>query len=203
MSLAARHLGFCALAKCKDRLGMVLIASRGTRARSSGRTRRCLGEAPRPCRQAASAAESALRRSAATGVHRPARVLMNGGCIILADEPTGALNSQRDAEVMALLHKLADTGHTIILITHDREVAAQARRVIEIRDGLDCHVHQQPHAAAGRTGRCDHSGRPGRSREACGSGALTLPLFRVVINPRFTRPFCAVPRTSIVRTASG
>ena len=64
-----------------------------------------------------------------------ARALMNGGHIILADEPTGALDSQSGADVMALLHELADAGHTIILITHDRDVAAQARRVIEIRDG--------------------------------------------------------------------
>jgi len=64
-----------------------------------------------------------------------ARALMNGGRIILADEPTGALDSASGREVMALLHELADAGHTIVLITHDREVAAQARRVIEIRDG--------------------------------------------------------------------
>jgi macrolide transport system ATP-binding/permease protein len=64
-----------------------------------------------------------------------ARALMNGGRIILADEPTGALDSKSGAEVMTLLHELADAGHTIILITHDRTVAAQARRVIEIRDG--------------------------------------------------------------------
>ena len=64
-----------------------------------------------------------------------ARALMNGGRIILADEPTGALDSQSGAQVMALLHELADAGHTIILITHDRAVAAQARRVIEISDG--------------------------------------------------------------------
>lgn len=64
-----------------------------------------------------------------------ARALMNGGRIILADEPTGALDSQSGAEVMALLNELADAGHTIILITHDRNVAAQARRIIEISDG--------------------------------------------------------------------
>ncbi|BAN48024.1 MacB family efflux pump subunit [Metapseudomonas resinovorans] len=64
-----------------------------------------------------------------------ARALMNGGHIILADEPTGALDSHSGAEVMTLLDELADQGHTIILITHDREVAARARRVIEIRDG--------------------------------------------------------------------
>ncbi|QGZ66927.1 MacB family efflux pump subunit [Paraburkholderia acidisoli] len=64
-----------------------------------------------------------------------ARALMNGGHIILADEPTGALDSQSGAEVMALLKELAASGHTVILITHDRDVAAQARRIIEIRDG--------------------------------------------------------------------
>ncbi|MDM0119778.1 ABC transporter permease [Variovorax arabinosiphilus] len=64
-----------------------------------------------------------------------ARALMNGGRIILADEPTGALDSKSGAEVMALLRELADAGHTVIVITHDREVAAQARRVIELRDG--------------------------------------------------------------------
>jgi macrolide transport system ATP-binding/permease protein len=64
-----------------------------------------------------------------------ARALMNGGQIILADEPTGALDSRSGAEVMALLHDLADQGHTIILITHDKEVAGSARRIIEIKDG--------------------------------------------------------------------
>jgi macrolide transport system ATP-binding/permease protein len=65
-----------------------------------------------------------------------ARALMNGGQIILADEPTGALDSRSGAEVMALLRELADQGHTIILITHDRDVAQRARRIIEIKDGL-------------------------------------------------------------------
>lgn len=65
-----------------------------------------------------------------------ARALMNGGHIILADEPTGALDSHSGTEVMALLDELASQGHVIILITHDRNVAARAQRVIEIRDGL-------------------------------------------------------------------
>lgn len=65
-----------------------------------------------------------------------ARALMNGGRIVLADEPTGALDSKSGTEVMQLLHELADAGHTIILITHDRNVAAQARRVIEMHDGV-------------------------------------------------------------------
>ncbi|WP_426205177.1 MacB family efflux pump subunit [Pseudomonas sp. TWP3-1] len=65
-----------------------------------------------------------------------ARALMNGGHIILADEPTGALDSHSGAEVMTLLDELAGQGHVVILITHDREVAQRANRIIEIRDGL-------------------------------------------------------------------
>ena len=64
-----------------------------------------------------------------------ARALMNGGQIILADEPTGALDSTSGKEVMALLQALWREGHTIILITHAREVAEQAQRIIEIADG--------------------------------------------------------------------
>ncbi|TDV35522.1 macrolide transport system ATP-binding/permease protein [Paraburkholderia caballeronis] len=63
------------------------------------------------------------------------RALMNGGHIVLADEPTGALDSNSGAEVMRLLEELAATGHTVILITHDRDVAARAHRTIEVRDG--------------------------------------------------------------------
>ncbi|MDR2877534.1 MAG: MacB family efflux pump subunit [Chromatiales bacterium] len=65
-----------------------------------------------------------------------ARALMNGGRIILADEPTGALDSRSGREVLALLKELAELGHTVILITHDKEVALHAHRLIEIRDGL-------------------------------------------------------------------
>ena len=64
-----------------------------------------------------------------------ARALMNGGHVILADEPTGALDSHSGAEVMKLLNELADAGHTVILITHDQKVADQARRVVRIHDG--------------------------------------------------------------------
>jgi macrolide transport system ATP-binding/permease protein len=64
-----------------------------------------------------------------------ARALMNGGEIILADEPTGALDSRSGAEMLALLKELNARGHTIIIVTHDANVAAHARRVIELRDG--------------------------------------------------------------------
>ncbi len=65
-----------------------------------------------------------------------ARALMNGGQIILADEPTGALDSNSGKEVMKLLKNLSEQGHTIILITHDTHVANHAHRLIEISDGL-------------------------------------------------------------------
>ncbi|MCZ4092269.1 MacB family efflux pump subunit [Sinorhizobium psoraleae] len=64
-----------------------------------------------------------------------ARALMNGGRVILADEPTGALDSQSGDEVMALLREMNENGHTVIVITHSREVAEQADRLIEIHDG--------------------------------------------------------------------
>ncbi len=65
-----------------------------------------------------------------------ARALMNGGPVILADEPTGALDSKSGAEVMARLKLLNAMGHTVLLITHDPAVARQASRVIELRDGI-------------------------------------------------------------------
>ncbi|MSO93269.1 MAG: MacB family efflux pump subunit [Rhodospirillales bacterium] len=65
-----------------------------------------------------------------------ARALMNGGQVILADEPTGALDSRSGGEVMELLRNLAGSGRTVILITHNREIARYARRLIEIKDGV-------------------------------------------------------------------
>lgn len=64
-----------------------------------------------------------------------ARALMNGGDIILADEPTGALDSKSGEDVMKILYDLNDQGHTIIMVTHDPNLAAQAERVIELKDG--------------------------------------------------------------------
>jgi macrolide transport system ATP-binding/permease protein len=64
-----------------------------------------------------------------------ARALMNGGDIILADEPTGALDSHVGEEVMAILKDLHTEGHTIIIVTHDQKVAQHAERIIELSDG--------------------------------------------------------------------
>ena len=64
-----------------------------------------------------------------------ARALMNGGEIILADEPTGALDSKSGERVMKILTALHKEGHTIILVTHDKNIANYANRIIEIKDG--------------------------------------------------------------------
>jgi macrolide transport system ATP-binding/permease protein len=64
-----------------------------------------------------------------------ARALMNGGEIILADEPTGALDSKSGERVMKILNDLHKEGHTIILVTHDKNIANYANRIIEIKDG--------------------------------------------------------------------
>ena len=64
-----------------------------------------------------------------------ARALMNGGEVILADEPTGALDTTSGKEVMHILQELHAAGHTVILVTHDPKVAANAQRIIEVSDG--------------------------------------------------------------------
>lgn len=63
------------------------------------------------------------------------RALMNGGEIILADEPTGALDSHSGEMVMGIIKELHEKGHTIILVTHDKNIANYANRIIEIKDG--------------------------------------------------------------------
>jgi putative ABC transport system ATP-binding protein len=64
-----------------------------------------------------------------------ARALVNEPSLLLADEPTGNLDSRTGREILNLFHKLHEQGNTIIMVTHDREVADQAQRIIHIRDG--------------------------------------------------------------------
>jgi macrolide transport system ATP-binding/permease protein len=82
-----------------------------------------------------------------------ARALMNGGRVILADEPTGALDSRAGEEVMRILAELHAEGHTIILVTHDMAVAAHAQRIIELHDGAVTRDQPTPggRAATGAT----------------------------------------------------
>ena len=64
-----------------------------------------------------------------------ARAIVNGPKLLLADEPTGALDSKSGTQVMELFQKLNDEGVTVLMITHDPEIAAHAKRVVTIRDG--------------------------------------------------------------------
>jgi putative ABC transport system ATP-binding protein len=65
-----------------------------------------------------------------------ARALVNHPSILLADEPTGALDTSTSYDIMNLFEKLYEDGNTIILVTHEHDIAARARRIISIRDGL-------------------------------------------------------------------
>ncbi len=76
-----------------------------------------------------------------------ARALINDPAVLLADEPTGNLDTKTSADIMALFDKLNGEGRTIIMVTHDEEVARQARRIIRLRDGLivaDDRMTKQP-----------------------------------------------------------
>ncbi len=81
-----------------------------------------------------------------------ARALVNRPSILLADEPTGNLDSATSAEIMAVFTHLHDTGQTIIMVTHEYDIAARAERVIMLRDGQieshDADISAVPHAAA-------------------------------------------------------
>lgn len=75
-----------------------------------------------------------------------ARALVNDPSILLADEPTGNLDSKTGIEIMALFARLHTTGNTIILVTHEADIAAYAHRVISIRDGqVEKDYRQEPH----------------------------------------------------------
>ena len=64
-----------------------------------------------------------------------ARALVNDPHVILADEPTGNLDSRTSDEIMGLLTRLNETGKTIIMVTHENDIASWARRVVRLRDG--------------------------------------------------------------------
>ena len=65
-----------------------------------------------------------------------ARALVNHPSILLADEPTGNLDSRTGEEIMQLLETLYENGHTVILVTHEEDIARHARRIVRLRDGL-------------------------------------------------------------------
>ena len=81
-----------------------------------------------------------------------ARALVNKPSIILADEPTGNLDSQTGAEIMAAFEQIWKQGNTVILVTHEADIAAHARRVVRMRDGkIESDVRQEAQMLAGTT----------------------------------------------------
>ncbi|MCG5234569.1 MacB family efflux pump subunit [Xanthobacter oligotrophicus] len=108
-----------------------------------------------------------------------ARALMNGAQVILADEPTGALDSRSGAEVLRILDELHAEGRTIIIVTHDMSVAERADRIIEIRDGEI--VADRPSKGGARADNAlfERSG-PSQSERAPGSarGQVSAPSTR-------------------------
>nr|WP_200997448.1 MacB family efflux pump subunit [Pseudomonas cichorii] len=107
-----------------------------------------------------------------------ARALMNGGQVILADEPTGALDTASGKEVMNILLELHGLGHTVILVTHDPKVAANAERIIEVSDGeiiSDQRTAQKAQAAPEPEAQLQHAGASRRL-------GVSLGLFREAFN---------------------
>jgi putative ABC transport system ATP-binding protein len=80
-----------------------------------------------------------------------ARALVNQPAIVLADEPTGNLDSHTSVEVMAVFQELNGQGITIILVTHERDIAQYTRRIVEMRDGLILHDHPVENRRDART----------------------------------------------------
>lgn len=107
-----------------------------------------------------------------------ARALMNGANVILADEPTGALDSRSSDDVLEILEELNAEGHTVIIVTHDPKVASRAARIIEIADGeitADTVTRE-----AGRPAE-DETRKPSRRRSPFRIGAAISEAFQMAL----------------------
>ncbi|GKX58439.1 MacB family efflux pump subunit [Leminorella grimontii] len=100
-----------------------------------------------------------------------ARALMNGGQIILADEPTGALDTHSGQEVLKILKDLHAQGHTVIIVTHDMQIAEHAERIIELRDGVVISDRSHKAEAEGSTNKSNKEAKH-RIKTNNGLGAL-------------------------------
>ncbi|QCP54030.1 MacB family efflux pump subunit [Trinickia violacea] len=89
-----------------------------------------------------------------------ARALMNGGNVILADEPTGALDTKSGQDVIRVLRELNSLGHTVIIVTHDKQVAVHAHRIVEISDGKIVGDHANPQYVENAASRDDTDNNP-------------------------------------------
>jgi len=104
-----------------------------------------------------------------------ARALMNGGKVILADEPTGALDRQSGEDVMQILQDLNALGHTVIIVTHDMNVAQHARRIVQISDGEIIADTEQQQIIAGAAAATEEADTTVAAGQARGDGSEAAP----------------------------